>query len=147
MKLSTRTRYGSRAMVELARAYPGSIVSVKVMSRNQRLSAKYLEGIMVPLKAAGLVKAVRGPQGGYALTRSPSAIRLGDIFRVLEGSPAPVRCVDRANSCPMHARCPTRTTWVQLKRAIERVLDGTTLQNLVDRKGGTTGPCEATYEI
>ena len=119
-------------MVELARTYPDNIVTVKEMARNQLLSVKYLESIIAPLKAAGLVKAVRGFHGGYTLARPPSAIRLSEIYQILEGSLAPVKCVDTPEICPMHDRCPTRSTWGRLKDALAGVLDNTTIQDLLD---------------
>lgn len=133
MRLSTRTRYGSRAMAEIAAVYPDATVSVKEMAQNQHLSPKYLEHIMRALKAAGLIKPVRGMRGGYALTRSPASIKLSEIFCVLEGSPAPVFCVDHPKSCPIRKGCPTRQTWIELKNAITEVLEGTTLEDLAKR--------------
>ena len=134
MRLSTRTRYGSRAMVELALVYPDSAVSVKDVARSQHLSPKYLEQIMGTLKAADLVRAVRGMHGGYALTREPGSITMGDVFRVLEGSAAPVDCVDHPEGCPLGDVCPMCETWVELKDAVDKVLDNTTIQTLVERK-------------
>jgi Rrf2 family protein len=120
-------------MAELAVAYPEGAVSVKELASKQRLSAKYLEQIMSSLKAAGLVRSVRGTHGGYTLARSPARINLSEVYQVLEGSPAPVDCVDSLKVCSMARTCPTRDTWVEIKEAISSVLDGTTLQNLADR--------------
>ncbi len=133
MKLSTRTRYGTRAMAELAAAYGDGPVPVHKLAARQNLSEKYLEQIMVPLKAAGLVEAVRGPGGGYVLARPPSHIRLTDIFRVFEGSTALVDCIDDPEICPLHGGCPTRPFWGELKVAIEGILGRTTLQDLLNR--------------
>ncbi len=133
MKLSTRSRYGSRAMAELASAYPKPAVSVKELAQRQHLSIKYLEHLMAPLKAAELVKAVRGLHGGYVLARPPANINLGEVFRVLEGSPAPLDCVDHPEACPMRATCPTRDTWVEMKEALQEILESTTLEHLVER--------------
>lgn len=134
MKLSTRARYGARALAELALAYPGGPVSVGQLAEGQRISAKYLEHILSTLRAAGLVKAVRGMHGGYALARSPAAITVKELFEVLEGPVALVDCVDHPNSCPMKDVCPTRDTWVEMKQSLERVLERTTIQDLADRK-------------
>ncbi len=134
MKLSTRTRYGTRAAVELALTYPEVPVSVKDMAERQRLSVKYLEQIMRTLKAAGLVRAVQGTHGGYALTREPATITLNEVFNALEGSPCLVECVNRQDACPMENICPTRDTWVELTRALTSVLEGTTLQDLAERQ-------------
>ena len=134
MKLCTRARYGARALVEFALAHPDNTVSVKQVAKTQRISPKYLEQIMRELKASGLVKAVRGMHGGYVLGRPPSKITLSEVFRVLEGSPALVDCVERPGVCPMEEICPTRDTWVEMSKAIMTVLEGTTLQDLAERK-------------
>ncbi len=128
-------------MVDLALAYPDRAVPVKELAKNERISVKYLEQIMAALKASGLAKAARGVRGGYALTRPPASIRLTDIFKALEGTPELIECLDDPQSCPLHKGCPTRPTWLQMRAAIVGVLDGTTLQELAERKrlaGGTT---------
>ena len=134
MKLSTRTRYGARALVELALIYPDAVISVNEVAAKQKISAKYLEQIMRILKAADLVKSVRGMHGGYALTRPPTKVTLGEIFEALEGSAAPVDCVDHPGSCAMIDVCPTRDTWVAMKACIEGFLTKTTLQCLAETK-------------
>lgn len=134
MRISTRTRYGSRALVELAAAYPERAVSVREVAQVQHISAKYLEHIMTTLKAAGLIKAVRGMHGGHMLTRSPSSINLSDVFAALEGSPTLLDCLEYPNSCPMEDICPTQDTWRQIEQAITRILEHTTLQDLIERK-------------
>ncbi len=134
MRISTRTRYGSRALVELAAAYPDRAVSVREVAQVQHISAKYLEHIMTTLKAAGLIKAVRGMHGGHMLTRPPSSINLSDVFAALEGSPTLLDCLEYPNSCPMEDICPTQDTWRQIEKAITRILEHTTLQDLIERK-------------
>lgn len=143
MKVSTKARYGARALVELAVVYPKKAVSVKDMAKRQSISPKYLEQIFAPLKAMGLVRAVRGMHGGYELSRPPGQIGLDEVFAALEGSPAPVDCVDHPKACPMEDVCPTRDTWVEMRDAVEGVLKRTTLQDLVDRKRQKTGSSDA----
>ena len=113
----------------------------------QGISAKYLEQILRPLRVAGLIQAVRGKQGGYVLARPPQSITLKDVLEILDGSAAPVDCVDCPDSCAMHDVCPTRDTWVEIKFAIERVLDSTTIQDLVDRKKQTAISSASMYQI
>ncbi len=120
-------------MAELANSYGDGPVPVHKLAAKQNLSEKYLEQIMAPLKAAGLVKAVRGPGGGYVLAMPPSRIRLTDIFYVFEGSTAPVDCIDDPETCPLHGGCPTRRFWGELKVAIDGVLGRSTLQDLLNR--------------
>ena len=122
----------------MAAAYPDGTPSIREIAERQQLSPKYLEHIMQALKAAGLVRAARGAHGGYALTRPPGEIRMSDVFRVLEGPPAPVPCVDAPGLCGMADDCPTRDTWVELRGAIEGVLASRTLQDLAEKCGADT---------
>jgi Rrf2 family protein len=133
MKLSTTVRYGARAIAQLA-ASPDGPVSVREIARQQLISAKYLEHILKTLKVGGIVEAVHGKRGGYVLAKSPESITLKDLYDVLEGSPAPVACVDCPETCGMQDLCPTRDTWVELKEAITAVLERTTVRDLADRQ-------------
>ncbi len=133
MQFSTKLRYGSRALAELAVAYPQGTISVRELADRQEISAKYLEQIMSRLKAAGIVESVRGLHGGYRLAVPPGECRLSEVFRALEGSPAPVACLDQAGECPLEDRCPTRSTWSEVKEAIMEVLEKTTLADLAER--------------
>jgi len=147
MKVSTRVRYGIRALVEIALRYPHGAVSVREIGESQQISRKYLELIIQPLKAAGLVTAARGMHGGYALARPPETIRLSEVFNIVEGSTALVQCVEHPDQCPMEEFCPTRDTWVQLGEAFAKVLEGTTVQDLIDRKRRKSGSHDVTYQI
>ncbi len=133
MQFSTKMRYGSRALAELAAAYPEGTVPVREVAEKQEISAKYLEQIMSRLKAAGIVESVRGLHGGYKLAMPPGECRLSEVFEALEGSAAPVACVDEPGGCPLEDCCPTRATWSEVKEAIVEVLENTTLQDLADR--------------
>ncbi len=132
MKLSTRTRYGMRALLELALAYKMRPLQIKVMAERQNISNKYLEQLVAMLKTAGLVRSIRGPHGGYVLAAAPGEIKLSDIFRTLEGPMLTVECVKYENICPSHADCATRKLWVQIDNAILSVLENKTLQDLVE---------------
>ena len=132
MKLSTRVRYGTRAMLDLALHRDDEPVSLREVCERQDVSESYLENLMSPLRAAGLVRTVRGYGGGYALARSPADITLGDVVRALDGSLAPVECVDKAGLCDRADGCVTRVIWTRVKRAMEGVLDDVTLSALVD---------------
>ena len=147
MRMSTRARYGARAMAELAIAYPKASVSVKEVAKSQEISPKYLEHIMSSLRAAGLVTAVRGSHGGYALSRPPAAITLRHVVESLDGSLAPVDCVDRRDSCLMAGSCPTRDTWLEVRDSIAKVLEGTTLQDLADRNRQKEASSATMYHI
>lgn len=89
---------------------------------------------MTALKVAGLVRPVRGMRGGFVLTKSPADVSLKEVYEALDGSLAPVDCVDDPESCPLEQTCPTRETWVEMKNALVKVLAGTTLEQLVERR-------------
>jgi Rrf2 family cysteine metabolism transcriptional repressor len=133
MKLSTRTRYAARAMAELATLAPGATRSLRELAENQGLSKKYYESIFSLLKSGGLVKSIRGLDGGYSLAKPPTEITLRDVYEILEGPICPVECVDNPDSCERLEICPTRDTWVEVQRAVTDVLQRTTIQDLADR--------------
>lgn len=134
MKLSTKGRYALRAMLDLAVEAQEGPTSVKDVSRRQNISAPYLEQILGQLKVAGLVKSSIGPKGGFSLSVPPSGIKLSTIIETMEGSIAPVNCVDDPTVCSRADRCLARNVWVEMKRAMIQILESTTLQDLVDGK-------------
>ena len=134
MKLSTKGRYGARAMLDLALHYGEGPVSVKDIAERQEVSERYLVHLMVSLKAAGLVKSMRGARGGFSLAEPPAQIKLSEIIQVLEGSIAPVECVDDPKACSRSERCVTRDIWAEMNRATSEVLESTTLEDLVQRQ-------------
>ena len=134
MRLSTKARYGVRAMLSLALDYGRGPIPLKEVAQQQEISEKYLEHLMGSLRSAGLVRSVRGTHGGYLLANSPSQIRLDEVVRVLEGSIAPVECVDDASLCGRVGLCVTRDVWGEMKEAMASVLASTTLQDLVERQ-------------
>lgn len=132
MKLSTRTRYGIRAMLELAGNKMGSPLQLKVIAEHQDISVKYLEQLMAILKSAGFVRSVRGSKGGYTLAKAPSQIRLSDIFNCLEGPVITAECVESENYCARAADCVAKEVWTRVEEAIRNILQSITLQDLVD---------------
>ncbi|MBE9477737.1 MAG: Rrf2 family transcriptional regulator [Chloroflexi bacterium] len=135
MKLSTRGRYAVRAMLDLALQSGGGPTLIKDISERQQISRLYLEQLFTRLKAAGLVRSVRGPRGGFMLTRPPREIRFSDIVQAMEGSMAPVECVDDTMLCSRADSCVTRRVWAEVKEAMDEVLTATTLEDLVERQG------------
>lgn len=127
MKVSTRTHYGLRVMSYLACHHAGGPVSVREVAQDQALPLKYLEHLCATLKAAGLVKAVRGSGGGYILARDPENINLWEIYRVLEGELTPVECLHDPHVCRSEGDCPTRELWAQMSGAMRQVLEQSTL--------------------
>ena len=132
MKISTRGRYALRIMLDLALADSGSPVRVKEIAARQEISEKYMEQIISILNKAGFVRSVRGPQGGYFLTRSPAEYTVGMILRLTEGSMAPVSCLEYEDfGCSRRETCVTVLLWKKLDEAVRGVVDSVTLEDLV----------------
>ncbi len=134
MKLSTRGRYGIKAMLDLALNSQEGQVSLKSIAERQDISENYLEQLFAMLRKNGLVKSVRGAQGGYMLATSPDNITVGSVLRSLEGSLAPVECVseDSTNVCDRANACVTRLVWKKIRDRVNEVVDSITLQDLVN---------------
>ena len=133
MKLSTRTRYGIRALVELAENYGNGPMQLKLISKDQDISVKYLEQIISLLKSSGFVKSSRGANGGYFLARPPENIKLSECFNCLEGPVSTVECVDNQTYCNKIKSCVARDLWADIEKAIMTVLDSITLKDMVER--------------
>lgn len=117
-------------MVDLATNGNKSLIALKEIAKRQDISEKYLEQIVTQLNRAGLVKSVRGAQGGYSLSQSPEEVTVGDVLRVVEGPFTLVDCLDDDSKCNRSASCPTAYVWQKLKIAIEDVVDSITLADL-----------------
>lgn len=133
MKISTKGRYGLRAMLDMAIHFNEGPIAVHSVAERQGLSDRYLEQLMVPLKKAGLVKSVRGPQGGYVLAKEPEDILVGEIIRALEGPIAPVDCVSEEYpaECERAESCVARLVWAKVRDSIASILDSVSLKDLV----------------
>jgi len=130
MKLSTRSRYGLRLMLVLARNYGKGNTFLKEIAREEDISEKYLSLIIIPLKGVGLVNSVRGASGGYTLARDPAQITLKDIVDVLEGD-CLVDCLKDPKSCSRVSTCASHDIWAMLGGKISETLSGITLEQLV----------------
>jgi Rrf2 family protein len=133
MKLSTRTRYGIRAIIEIAENSGRGPLQIRIIAKRQDISVKYLEQLMAILRSAGFVRSIRGARGGYILTKAPNQIKLSDVFDCLEGHVTTVECVEDKDYCGRAADCVVRQVWSQVQQAIKNVLQSITLQDLVDR--------------
>ncbi len=147
MRLSTKVRYATRAMLDLAIHYGNSPVLLKDIARRQEISLKYLDRIFSSLKAAGLVKAFRGAKGGYVLSRGPSEVKVNQIVEALEGPFELVGCIDNKNFCRRVDFCVTHDIWYELGKAMEGVLKATTLEDLIIRERGKKRAPEKMYYI
>ncbi|MCK8815987.1 Rrf2 family transcriptional regulator [Natroniella sulfidigena] len=133
MKLSTKGRYGVRAMFDLALHQGDGPTPLRSIAERQNISEHYLEQLIANLRKEGLVNSVRGAHGGYLLSKEPAEITIGDIIRVLEGPIAPVDCVSdkvEEDKCENITDCVVRMIWKKMKDSINEVLDEITLEDL-----------------
>ena len=131
MKLSTKGRYGVKAMLDLAVHYGTEPISIKSISERQGISEYYLEQLFAPLRRAGLIKSVRGAQGGYILNRKPIEITVLEIMDVLEGPVEISECLDN-DECNKFESCATRVLWKKIQMSINSVMENVTLQEMLN---------------
>lgn len=131
MKISTKGRYALRLMLDLAINHTGSYIPLKTVAQRQEISDKYLEQIIHQLSKAGFVQSARGAQGGYRLTRTPAQYTIGEILRSVEGSLAPVSCLDCSTPCDKIDSCITIGLYKKIQDAIDGVVDNTTLEDMI----------------
>jgi len=132
--MSTKGRYGVRAMVHLAVHYGQGPLPVRKIAEKMDVSAKYLDHLMTALRMAGLIRSIRKAHGGYILARSPKEIKLSEVVKVLEGSVAPVDCVDDAGACHQADFCTARDLWKRMQEAMDNVLESVTLEEMAQRQ-------------
>ena len=147
MRLTTKGRYGLRAMFELAQDFGQGPVAIKTISERQHLSTHYLEQLLAKLRKDGLIESVRGPGGGYILTKKPADISVGDVVRTLEGPIAMAKCIDESlmsEPCEHVDDCAVRLMWKRISTRIEEVLDAISLEDVkgeVDSLGCDRDTC------
>lgn len=134
MKLSTRGRYGLKAMFQLGLYSGEGPIPLKQIADKQNLSESYLEQLFSVLRKEGLINSVRGAQGGYMLSRKPREITVGQVLRCLEGDMAPSDCVMEADGfeCSREDECVTKLVWIKIKDSVDEVIDSITLQDMMD---------------
>lgn len=133
MKLSTKGRYGLRALIDLAQYGEQEAVSIQSISARQQISDSYLEQLVRKLKKAGLVTSVRGAQGGYRLARPAEGISVGDVLRALEGNIEAVSCQEGDNpSCVGEDLCVARYVWQKVNKSIQETVDSIMISQLVE---------------
>lgn len=151
MKLSTKGRYGLRALIDLAVHSEEEAVSISSVSTRQGISESYLEQLVGKMRRAGLVVSIRGAQGGYQLAKPPSEISVGDILRSLEGNLDAVECpgLNEETGCEEADFCVTKYVWQRINDSITEAVDGITLEQLVEeskknkaKRSHTTIKCE-----
>ena len=139
MKLSTRSRYGTRLMLDMAQHYREGPIHLGDIAKRQDVSVKYLEQIIIPLKKAHYIESVRGSKGGHSLTKPPEEITVGEIVAVLEQGTGLVECVADTTVCERADICPTRLLWKEASEAMFDRLEAVTLADLVERAKAMEG--------
>lgn len=138
MKISTKTRYGMRFMIDLAERYGQGCVPMKDVADRQGISKKYLEQVVTPLSAAGLLQITRGHKGGYQLSRKPEDITLADVVRASEDGIELLNCLGCLGACEKENDCVSHDIWGGMQQAITDYLEGRTLADVVGR---INAPC------
>jgi len=133
VKLSAKSRYGTRLMLDMAQHYEEGPIHLATVAKRQGISVKYLEQIIIPLKKANYVKSVRGPKGGHILAKPPSEITIGEIVALLEDSDSLAACSDNPMICERSPVCPTRDIWQEAAQAMFDKLQSITLADLLSR--------------
>jgi Rrf2 family protein len=147
MKISTKIRYGARAMLDLASHYGEGPIELKEIAKRENISLKYLEQVINPLRAAGLVKSIRGSKGGYSLAKPPSNICLYDVVEILEGPLNLLECLGDPKACQRVQFCVTRDIWKEVSEAISKIFYAVTLEDMVSRKKEKEGLNPPMYQI
>lgn len=135
MKLTTKSRYGTRLLLDMAEHYDDGPIHLISIAERQGISVKYLEQIVIPLKRAKYVKSVRGPKGGHMLAKPPEEINVGEIVALLEEGTSLVACADNDAACDRSGICPTRVIWREAAQAMFEKLNTVTLADLLPKTG------------
>ncbi len=134
MKVSTKGDYGVRALTELAHHYgQGPVQSAEIAAR-QEIPEPYLDQLLTTLRRAGFIRSVRGPQGGHALVREPHELKLSEVMVALEGSLAPLACVDDPSACTKEGGCAQREVWERVRDATKEILDSVSIADLAEKE-------------
>lgn len=134
MKITTKCRYGIRAVVEIGSNYSERPTTRREISKNQDLDDSYLENILLDLKSSGIVRSIRGVKGGFELNKPPESITLLDIVESLQGEIVPSKCVTDPSSCDRSETCVTRPVWIKMQQAQKEVLSTVTIQDLLNNE-------------
>ena len=132
MRLSTKSRYGTRAVLDIA-LQKEKVVPLKDIARRQQISLSYLEHLVTPLIVNGILRSIRGRDGGVALVKAPEEIKLSNIVQVLEGPTVTVDCVQNPSICERSNNCVTRDLWVEVNKAMDNVLGSTTIADMMKK--------------
>ena len=147
MKISTKARYGTRALLDLALHCSDEPVQLKDIARREVLSPSYLEHLFIPLIVSGILKSTRGARGGVSMARPPGEITLREIVEALEGPISLVECLSENSECPRSGACATQDIWEELTEAIGNILENSTLADLVEKQKSKVKIPVTSYQI
>ncbi len=147
MKLSTRVRYGTMALLDITLHKGEGPVLLKDVAQRQQISLLYLSHLITPLVTAGIIRSTRGARGGVWLARPPEEVKLSEVVQLLDGSTRLVECVNDAKTCSRSDICVTRDIWGEVQQAIDGILEATTLRDLVERQKKKEQPVDSMYYI
>jgi Rrf2 family protein len=133
LKISTKSRYGTRAVLEIALNRSGDKLTRKQISKNQEIPSSYLENILISLKTKGIIRTIRGPKGGYELAKEPEEITVFEIVNILEGPFDSIPCLDDSNACTRSSICVTTNVWRRLQEVQNDLLSEITIKDLVEQ--------------
>ncbi len=145
MKLTMKSDYGLRAILDLAQHYGQGPVQCSVIARRQDIPEDYLDQLLIAMRKAGLIRSVRGPQGGHLLAKAPAQIMMGDVIQALDGSLAPMECVNDPGSCTQSAGCALREVWLKVDEFTHHLVMNTSIEDLARQHHAI--PAEAMYDI
>jgi Rrf2 family protein len=134
VKLSMRSDYGARAVIDLARHYNRGPVQSADIAARQAIPEAYLEQLLTTLRKSGLIRSTRGPHGGHELARPPAEIRFAEVIAALEGPLVPLDCLNDADACVVSPTCGMREIWQEVMASTRRILEATTIEDLVERQ-------------
>lgn len=149
MMVSTKSDYATRALQDLALHYEQGPVQIEGIARRQGLPARYLEQVLLMLKRGGLLLSKRGVNGGYYLAKPPCEITIGEILRIVDGPVAPIFCVTdgKREVCPMEGMCALQDLWSEVRDAVDKIVDRTTLEDISQRVRAKQGAARVSYHI
>ncbi len=147
MRLTMKGDYGLRAMIDMATRYGQGPTPSATIARRQLIPEHFLDQVLITLRRAGLVKSLRGPQGGHLLAKPPSQISMFDVLQALEGAPASLDCLPQPGSCQLAFGCGMRDIWAQIDNYARELLSATTLEQLAARHHGIEQDSAAMYYI
>jgi Rrf2 family protein len=134
VKFSMKTDYGVRALTDLANHYGEGLITTASIASREGIPEPFLDQLMILMRKAGLVRSVRGPQGGHQLAKDPGEITLADVVLALEGSLTPIECLEHAEGCAKGPRCAQRAVWQEVQSTVEGILRRVTLRELAERE-------------